>query len=106
MRSLSFPLFFDVFLGPLVSAVTAPVRVLKLFNVNDYWWSFSNNEVRHRGCIKKPRPASGWINIRRWYWFSVHVNKLLAHKLDVESASTSWAVSEKLHPGDTLSELS
>ncbi len=43
----SFLVFFNMFLGPLVSAVVALVRVLKFFNVNDDWRSFSNNEIGH-----------------------------------------------------------
>ncbi len=95
---------FEVLLRPFVSTVAALVRVLKFFNVNDDWRSFSNNEVWHRSGIHEP--CSDGINTHRWDWFPVHVSKLLADKLDVESSSTPWAMPKEFHLRDALFQLS
>jgi len=77
--------------------MVALVRVLKFFNVNNDWWSFSNNEVRHRGAVEKPTSANCRTSVSCSYRFPVYMCELLADKFDVESSSTLGTVSKELH---------
>ena len=82
----------DMLLRPFVSAMLALVRVLKFLNVKgDCSTRFEYGDAT---TVTRRRIAS----YPCWgpYFLFLNVGELLAHKHDVESAPTSWAVPKEL----------
>ena len=63
--TLTFSLFFNMLLGPFVSAVLALVRVLELFNVDDCRLAFLEDKDWRRGASHYGSPHY-ICNIHRW----------------------------------------
>ena len=77
--TLTFSLFFNMLLGPFVSAVLALVRVLELFNVDDYWFALVDRDAHSRTI---PCPAGQELSLTRCSRPSLNIDKLLALQLN------------------------
>jgi len=92
-----------------MSTVFALVRILKFFDVDDYWFSLLQGYGSKRGSPKRTARthSAASRNHGSGRSFSRHrltvlSDKFLALELDVESAPALRAVSEELQPRDAV----
>lgn len=87
MLPLAFLVFFDMFLGPFVSAIRALVVVEKFFNIDNYWASLTNVGYAVATFRLEARTFPAFL--------SFNVKKFLVLEFHVESSSASRAESEE-----------
>jgi hypothetical protein len=89
-------MFLNVLLRPFMPAVLALVRILKFSPVNNHRRAFHQSKVGHHDASEIARVAHTH-NFLRSMFFYIFPNKMFAHELDMEYASTPWTVSEEFH---------